>query len=379
MVLGRRRSPRVVPEIDSGGASSRDILERLLIPALERPPCWVAFSGGRDSSAILAAATRIARFHGLEDPVPLTLRFALHPRTSETDWQELVVRHLGLARWEISQVTSELEAIGSIAAPALRRHGLYWPPNAHTMARLFQIATGSALITGNGGDEIFTPRTERRPSLREFAGVRPKRRALKYAAYNLFPKPLKIRVWTRRTLRLPWLRPAALREVRRLYATRYHGAPKSWRDGAGDLLASRYLELTLATFDALARDADVRLVQPFYDSRFLGAVADVAPTNGFPSRAVAMRELFGDLLPQRSIERSSKASFTEVFCGSSCRAFADSWDGTGLDTTLVDTAALRGEWSKARTDFRSLTPLQAAWLASGQQSRPAESARRGRS
>jgi len=366
-VFGRRRSPGLVPVIAFGGASPRDTIEQLLLPALERPPCWVAFSGGRDSSAILAAATRIARDHGLEDPVPLTLRFALHPRTSETDWQELVIRHLGLAQWEIVQITSELEAVGPVAAPALRRHGLYWPPNAHTLARLFQAARGSALITGNGGDEIFTPRTVKRPSLGEFARARPRRKALKYGVYTLLPRPLRIRVWTRRTLKLPWLRPPALREVRRLYAARFRGGGKSWRHAAEGLLASRYLELTLATFQAMARDSDVLLVQPFYDPRFLGGVADVAPIHGFPSRAVAMRELFGDLLPQRSIERSTKASFTEVFYGPISRAFAESWDGTGLDTTLVDPASLRREWSKPRPDFRSLSPLQAAWLASESQ------------
>ncbi|HET9333679.1 MAG TPA: asparagine synthase-related protein [Gemmatimonadota bacterium] len=362
-MFGRRRSPGPVPRIESGGASPRTTLERLLLPALERPPCWVAFSGGRDSSAILAAATRIAREHGLEDPVPLTLRFALHPRTSETDWQELVVRHLGIGRWEIVPITSELEALGPVAAPALRRHGLYWPPNAHTLARLFQAASGGALITGNGGDEIFTPRATKRPSLAEFARARPRWKAFQYGAYALLPRSLKIRVWTHRTLRLPWLRPTALREVRRLYAKRFRDRPTSWRDGATNLLASRYVELTLSTFEALARDAGMRLVQPFYDPLFLGAVADVAPRNGFPGRAAAMRELFGDLLPHRSIERSTKASFTEVFYGPACRVFAESWDGTGLDTTLVDPDGLRREWSKPRPDFRSLSPLQAAWLA----------------
>ena len=362
-MFGRRRSPGLVPELAPGGAGPRKTLERLLLPALERPPCWVAFSGGRDSSAILAAATRIARDHGLEDPVPLTLRFALHPRTSETDWQELVVRHLGLARWEIMPTTSELEAVGPVAAPALRRHGLYWPPNAHTLARLFQAARGGVLITGNGGDEIFTPRATKRPSLGEFATARPRRKAFKYGAYALLPRSLRIRVWTRRTLRLPWLRPTALREVRRLYAMRFRDRKTSWRNGARTLLASRYLELTLGTFEALARDAGMRLVQPFYDPSFLGAVADVAPRNGFPDRAAAMRELFGDLLPHRSIERPTKASFTEVFYGPACRAFAESWDGTGLDTTLVDPDGLRREWSRPRPDFRALSPLQAAWLA----------------
>jgi asparagine synthase (glutamine-hydrolysing) len=367
MVFGRRRSPAASAEIASGGTGPREALEGLLVPALERPPCWVAFSGGRDSSAILAVATKVAREHGLEDPIPLTLRFALHPRTRETDWQELTVRHLGLKQWEVHEITSELEAVGPIAAPALRRHGLYWPPNAHTLARLFQAASGGVLITGNGGDEVFSPLAVKRPSLGQLIRARPRRKVLKYVTFGLLPRRLRTQFWVRKSLPLPWLRPTPLREVRRLYAAKFHNRGPSWRDALRGLIESRYLELTLQTFDALADDADVRLVQPFYDPRFLGAVADVAPTSGFVDRATAMRVLFGDLLPRRSVERPTKASFTEVFYGPSCRAFADSWDGTGLDTALVDPDALRREWAKPRPDFRAMTPLQAAWLASGAQ------------
>lgn len=362
-VFGRRRTPGSAVRIESGGASPREILSGLLLPALAWPPCWIAFSGGRDSSAILASATRIAREHGLEDPVPLTLRFALHPRTSETDWQELIIRHLGLASWEVAQITWEVEAVGPIATPGLRRHGLYWPPNAHTLAALFRTARGGSLVTGNGGDEIFTSRVGKKPTLRDYVRARPRRKALKHAAYSVLPRPLRVREWTRRTLRLPWLRPAARREVRRQYAARFQAGGTSWREGAESLLTSRYLELTLATFHALARDSDVQLIQPFYDPRFLGGVADVAPMNGFPSRAIAMRELFGDLLPAQSVERTTKASFTEAFFGPACRGFAERWDGTGVNTTLVDPAALKREWSRERPDFRSFTPLQAAWLA----------------
>jgi asparagine synthase (glutamine-hydrolysing) len=361
-VFGRRRSPGRGVRIESVGARPRETLDRLLLPALERPPCWIAFSGGRDSSAILAAATRIAREHGLEDPVPLTLRFALHPRTSESDWQEIVIRHLGLASWEIAPITWELEVLGPIATPALRRHGLYWPPNAGTLAALFRHARGSSLVTGNGGDEIFSPRVGRRPTLRDYLRGRPRRKALKIAVYSALPRPLRVRDWTRRALPLPWLRPAARREVRRRFAERCRGSRSGWREAAEGLLTSRYLELTLAAFHALARDHDVRLVQPFYDPGFLGGVADVAP-DGFPSREIAMRELFGDLLPAQSVARTTKATFTEAFFGPACRAFAERWDGAGLDEGLVDPAALRREWSKARPDFRSFTPLQAAWLA----------------
>ena len=42
----------------------RQALDDVLRPALESGPCFVTFSGGRDSSAVLAAATDLARREG---------------------------------------------------------------------------------------------------------------------------------------------------------------------------------------------------------------------------------------------------------------------------------------------------------------------------
>src|SRR5690606_42164979 len=50
----------------------RAALEAVIGRALRRPPCYVSFSGGRDSSAVLSVATGVARRGGLADPVPLT-------------------------------------------------------------------------------------------------------------------------------------------------------------------------------------------------------------------------------------------------------------------------------------------------------------------
>ena len=70
MVFGERRTPAPDPADLWPTADPRPTLERILLGALQRAPCVVAFSGGRDSSALLAEATRVARVHGLEDPVP---------------------------------------------------------------------------------------------------------------------------------------------------------------------------------------------------------------------------------------------------------------------------------------------------------------------
>jgi asparagine synthase (glutamine-hydrolysing) len=52
-----------------------------------------------------------------------------------------------------------------------------------------------------------------------------------------------------------------------------------------------------------------------------------------------------------------------VAWGPHSRAFAEAWEGSGLDTELVDPDALRRAWPQAERDGRLLTVLQAAWLA----------------
>ncbi len=97
--FGPRRAPPT--EVDPRpSAPPAETLEEILLQALQQPPVVVAFSGGRDSAAILAKATQVARANGFEDPIPHTLRFPGAPRTSEEDWQELIIRHLGLRELE---------------------------------------------------------------------------------------------------------------------------------------------------------------------------------------------------------------------------------------------------------------------------------------
>ena len=54
-----------------------------MLRALRRPPCLVSFSGGLDSSALLAVATAVARREGLDDPVPATLVVPGSPESDE--------------------------------------------------------------------------------------------------------------------------------------------------------------------------------------------------------------------------------------------------------------------------------------------------------
>ena len=365
MIFGRRRSPAPPTDETLQSSGIRESLEELLVPALSRTPCLVAFSGGRDSSALLAMATHVARSHGLELPVPITFRFDQHSDTWESEWQEQMVRHLGLDNWEVFPIRSELDSLGPMACEVLGRHGLYWPSNSHSIIPLLKAAASGALIHGNGGDELFTSLIKTKEmSLTQIFRAFPLHRALRVAPVAILPTPLRIRAQYRRGMRLPWLRLSARREVMRVFVANSLQRVRGQRHYLELMNDSRYLELARAILMVLARDAGVELCQPFLDPRFFNAVLAQVPEEGYPSRNAALQAFFGDLLPETVAQRTTKAKFTEVFWGPASREFARRWDGTGLDNSLIDPERLKREWSKGRPDARSNTSLHAAWLAS---------------
>ncbi|MDQ3936605.1 MAG: asparagine synthase-related protein, partial [Actinomycetota bacterium] len=138
------------------GVSPRQALEAALLPALARPPCVVAFSGGRDSSLLLAIAAHVARREGLPPPLPLTLRFPQSPTAEESGWQELVIRHLGIDDWVRREIHDELDFVGPVAQRVMLRHGLLWPANLHFVAPPAAQAAGGSLVTGVGGDRVLS-------------------------------------------------------------------------------------------------------------------------------------------------------------------------------------------------------------------------------
>ena len=149
----------------------------------------------------------------------------------------------------------------------------------------------------------------------------------------------------------------------RKYEAKLRHRSSDWAEAIGRVRGTRNFELTQAIFGALARDSDVTLVQPFFDPRFIRAIGASAPQKGWPSRATATALHFGDVLPPGVAERRDKAVFDELHAGEVSRTFARSWDGRGLDHDLIDPEALRKEWLSPLPDYRSLTPLNAAWLA----------------
>jgi asparagine synthase (glutamine-hydrolysing) len=105
------------------------------------------------------------------------------------------------------------------------------------------------------------------------------------------------------------------------------------------------------------------MYEPLLDPRFVSELARTAGTWGFTSRTEAMRALFGDLLPDAILARRTKAYFNRAFMGDETRAFAERWDGSGLDPELVDAESVRAEWLSAMPSAISTPLLHAAWLA----------------
>ena len=340
-------------------------VEAAVLPALRRAPCLVSFSGGRDSSAVLAVAVAVARREGLPEPIPATIRARNAPAADERAWQELVVGHLRLPDWLRVEVDGELDAVGPVAQRVLRRYGLLWPFNAHFHLPLLEAARGGALLTGIGGDELFRAATSRRAAAVLAGRVRPVPRDARRIALHLAPAPAR-RWWHARGSGPdhPWLTPAGRGSARRALAAWETAEPRGLAARLGAVRAARYLGIGTAGLALLAADEDAAIAHPLLDERVWAAVGTSAPRGGYLGRDDAMASIFGGLLPDALHARADKASFDEVFFAQHARELAQRWDGTGVPEATVDAAALRRHWLSDTPRAQSLTLLQAAWLAS---------------
>lgn len=350
----------------------RRALEAAIRRALQRPPCVVAFSGGRDSSAVLAVATTVARREGLPEPIPVTRVFADAPETEETEWQELVVRSLGLDEWERIPIDDELDLLGDLATRRLLAHGVLWPPLMHCDIPMLERARGGSLVDGEGGDELFDPSHRIFPLARLLRrDARVSRPALKRVAGALGPYPAVLRRVRRRNARLwPWLRPEALEEAVRAMAAADAARPRTYRRSALVVPTRRTHRSLTRNRAVFAREVDVNLSSPFLDADVVHGVARLGGIFGFASRTEAMRHLFHDLLPDEVLARRTKAAFNGGVVRDGTRAFVEAWDGSGVDESLVDAPRLREAWRRPSVSALSWTLLQTAWLA-GQRSQRA--------
>jgi len=338
-------------------------LERALLPAVARSPCYVAFSGGRDSSVLLALATRIARREGLDDPIPLTMRFRDAPEGEESEWQANVVEHLRLSDWTIVQQADDIDLIGAEWRASLEENGLQWPPAAHGLLPLQRAAKGGAFVHGDGGDQVFagwgrgavSDLLARRRRFR----LRDVRRLIRAYA------PLGVRRAIETRLAptpAPWLIPAARRVWARHQGQANAAEPRSWTEFLRWTRRERATVLMLETLERQTRNAGAELFNPFWDSAFLHSLGRWGGRLGSGPRSALMSALFSDLLPERVLRRATKAHFTRAFFNEPTREFARGWEGPLPEPNVVLREPLRGAWLSELPPNTSAVLLQASWL-----------------
>jgi asparagine synthase (glutamine-hydrolysing) len=178
------------------------------------------------------------------------------------------------------------------------------------------------------------------------------------------PGPVRRAILRRRyPLEYGWLRPEVLRQITALSAAEGASEPVGWKSQLSWRRRFRYLHVGLESLALLAADAGVQIAHPFFDPGFAASVARLPRAAQFGDRTTAMRRLFGSLLPDEVLARTTKSGFDQAFWGEPSRAFAADWDGEGVNPELVDADALRREWALPDPDPRSFLLLQAAWLA----------------
>ena len=358
--------PAPLPSI-STPPNPRKALERAIRVALERPPCGVAFSGGRDSSVVLAIAAAVARRDGLPLPIPLTLRFRDSVETEESEWQEMVIRHIGLNDWETIELTDELDLVGEIGQRSLRHFGPHSPPQLHFLVPMLDRLTGGTVLTGEYSDDVFDG--HRIAAARDAWHKLLRRRRPKYIAsiaWNLAPRSVRRAISPRRpgTRRLgdnPWLRPDAETELNHLMSLERAAEPLRWDHWIEWIRGRRVLTYSVPFQQPWDDEFGVAQIDPFWDGEFLAHAKALSRGVGWLDRTAAFRALAGDLLPAALIERKSKAAFHDAFVGAPSRQFIATWDGTGIDADIVDVDALRETWSDNVVDVGTYSLLRAAW------------------
>jgi len=355
------------PEREEAAGSPRPALEEAVRVGLERPPCGVAFSGGRDSSLVLAVATHVARRDGLPDPIPITRRFPDVDATDETEWQELVIRRTGLDDWVRIDLHDELDVLGPLARQHLVEHGVVWPPSIAGDRVLTQVVKGGALLDGEGGDEVLGVEAHRiAPINRLVRRPRPLRRwKIRQALGAAAPARLRVPRVRRRRLRSgpAWLRPAAWAGFMDALDEVEAAQPLSFAHSVRMVPRRRTQVLLAHNRRIQAKADDVAVISPLLDPR---VVAALAADGGFLGRGdrTALLQLLGDgLLPDSIMSRTSKANFTVAYVGRPTREFARGWSGEGVDPDLVDPEALRSMWLSDHPPAPTSALLQAAWIA----------------
>ena len=331
------------------------VLEAAVRTALRRPPCAVSFSGGMDSTLVLAVALRVARREGLPPPIPVSWRFPTVPRADESSLQDDLLDQLGVSDRLPWPVTDELDMIGPVASRLLSRHGPVFPANMHLHLPIMESFRGGSVLTGWGGDQTLGAWSRRRW---------PDPRAVLHSGWTALPPPARRRIPRRgrtRAADYPWLTAEAAMTVARLARSEPSngwGRPDrriGWQQRcSGD----RECSYNLA---AVGTAQDVLMVSPLYEPAFVGALMAALPLHRRMTRGAVIAAISGGELPAVLSAPRPKAWFGKVLRQRPSADFVRSWDGSGIPSQDVDTAALQRLWASGDIPPGTEFLVQQAW------------------
>ena len=355
----------VVPEalvLPPRSLSPRAELERIIDDqfALGRQ-VFVCFSGGRDSSAVLALAVHVACRNGAPLPIPVTLRFPDHPESDETKWQEMVVRHLELTEWIVID-RPDADLLEPAITEWLATRGLFYPSQIGSYLPIVAAAAGGVVLTGEGGDESFGGWKFRAALHPVDWGPVGAAKAVAVATLSRGPAPVK-RWYRQRGQPHPWLTDAGRNAVQPALDEASETEPVGWRRYLAWVFARRAWHVAQHTLDLVGQGSGCSVVHPLAEPTLLSALAETWPRRGPADRTDVMAAVVGDLLPESIVDRDDKAVLASVFIGERSMAFIEQWDGSGVDAEWVDAQALREMWLRRYPYVGSFNLLHQAWLA----------------
>ncbi|MFZ4810209.1 MAG: asparagine synthase-related protein [Ilumatobacteraceae bacterium] len=331
-------------------------LEASIREALSHPPCAVAFSGGRDSSALLALAVQVSQREGLPPPIAITCVYD-DPNTDELAWRRIVLDHLGVDDVEVF-ITDEHVQTGAPGEAMYRRNGLQFPSNSIGNMTLAERIPGGTLISGTGGDEMLGWTAD--PVFRWFRHQRPRLKDV--ARFAKLRRPGASADVGHFMLREHhWIRDSARPRLEKLMGGGELANPARFDAAIRAFVSARYYLAMQQSRRAAGDFAGATIVAPFFDRRFMAAWANANRRAGPRDRSAAMDQLFGDLLPTQTLHRQSKAGFNAAYHRVD-EEFLSEWKGEGVPTELVDIEALRHEWSKPAPHGMANLLLQRAYF-----------------
>lgn len=353
------RSGNIVPGSSPLG-SPIEALRTIVRPYVLAGPCYVLFSGGRDSSAVLAVAMSVAREAGVSPPIPITGVHPDVPESDEADWQDYVLRHLNITERHVIALRGEQSLLAPATQQSLARHGLLWPPATHVQGPYIEGLVPGSVLSGEGGDAVITDRRIT-PMVKAIRGLKPRRalRALRKLRESSRTRAAASEGFLRAS---PWLTSEGARAAR-TFVARARPEALRWSVGLRQTAFCRPAAMARVNFLQFFRERGFQAEDPLDHPHFVASLARAGGFIGLGSRTDMMRYLFLDYLPDSVLARETKASFNGArWTGREVR-FAQDWSGNGVDTRLIDPDRLRQAWLSDEPPVLSDLHLHAAWLA----------------